>query len=154
MTRWYAHVDGKQYGPVSEQELRQWYQQQRINPTDMVWAEGTPDWLPAAVALGPASTATPVPPPVPAAAVGLQPHRGMVILILGILGLVMCGVVGIFAWVMGNEDLRKMNDGIMDPAGRDMTKAGRICGMIATILMIVTAAVVMVALIVGVAFGA
>jgi len=66
----------------------------------------------------------------------MKPHRGAVILVFGILGLVVCQVFGIAAWVMGNNDLREMNAGYMDSSGRDLTNAGRICGMIATVLMI------------------
>ena len=66
-----------------------------------------------------------------------QPHRGTLILVLGILGLTVCGICGIVAWVMGNNDLRAMAAGHMDPAGRGLTQAGRICGMITTILMLV-----------------
>jgi hypothetical protein len=66
----------------------------------------------------------------------MKPHRGTLILIFGILGLVICGPLGIAAWVMGNSDLREMDAGTMDPSGRGTTQAGKICGMIATILMI------------------
>lgn len=60
------------------------------------------------------------------------------ILILGILGLVgICWPLGIVAWVMGNGDLKEMDAGAMDPSGRSMTNAGRICGMIGTIILIV-----------------
>jgi uncharacterized membrane protein YidH (DUF202 family) len=67
----------------------------------------------------------------------LKPHRGAVVLVLGILGIVVCFICGIIAWVMGNGDLREMNAGIMDPSGRGMTQAGKICGMISVILTIV-----------------
>lgn len=67
----------------------------------------------------------------------LKPHRGTVVLVLGILGIVVCFICGIIAWVMGNGDLREMNAGIMDPSGRGMTQAGKICGMISVILTIV-----------------
>jgi hypothetical protein len=66
----------------------------------------------------------------------MKPHRGTTILVLGILGLVLCGPLGIAAWIMGNGDLREMNAGTMDPSGRGNTNAGRICGIIATILTI------------------
>jgi hypothetical protein len=69
----------------------------------------------------------------------MKPHRGTTILVLGILGLVLCGPLGIAAWIMGNGDLREMDAGTMDPSGRGNTNAGRICGMIATILMILAA---------------
>ena len=70
----------------------------------------------------------------------MKPHRGVMILIFGILGLVVCQIFGIAAWVMGNNDLRKMNAGYMDPSGSDLTNAGRICGMIATALLAIPAA--------------
>ncbi len=65
----------------------------------------------------------------------MKPHRGTLILVLGILGLVICGPCGIAAWIMGNGDLKEMDAGAMDPSGRGTTQAGKICGMIATILM-------------------
>jgi predicted Zn finger-like uncharacterized protein len=68
----------------------------------------------------------------------LEPHRGGMILALGIISLVACQLTGPFAWVMGNADMEKMRRGQMDPEGEGMTQAGRICGMIASILMIVS----------------
>ena len=62
----------------------------------------------------------------------MLPHRGSVILTLGILGLVVCPLLGIAAWQMGNEDLRHMRYGRMEPSGRDLTSAGRVLGLVAT----------------------
>ena len=70
----------------------------------------------------------------------MKPHRGTLILVLGIIGLVVCGPCGIAAWIMGSSDLKEMDAGTMDPAGRGQTQAGKICGMIATILMAVALA--------------
>lgn len=67
----------------------------------------------------------------------LKPHRGTAVLVLGILGIVVCVICGIIAWVMGSNDLKEMEAGIMDPSGMGMTKAGKICGMISCILAIV-----------------
>ena len=67
----------------------------------------------------------------------MKPHRGTLILVLGILGLVVCAPVGIVAWVMGASDLKEIDAGTMDPTGRGNTQAGKICGMIACILMII-----------------
>ena len=66
----------------------------------------------------------------------VKPHRATLILVLGILGLVVCQPLGIAAWLMGNKDLKEMTSGLMDPSGQGMTNAGRICGMIATILLV------------------
>ena len=62
----------------------------------------------------------------------MQPHRGATILTLGVLSLVVCPLLGIAAWSMGNDDLQRMKSGTMDASGRDLTNAGRICGIIAT----------------------
>ena len=66
----------------------------------------------------------------------MTPHRGVIILVLGILSLVLCPPVGIAAWVMAGKDLQEMDAGRMDPAGRDFTRTGRILGVIATIYFI------------------
>lgn len=65
----------------------------------------------------------------------MKPHRGVLILILGILSLVMCGLfTGIPAWIMGKNDLKEMAAGIMDPAGQNLTNVGKILGMISVVL--------------------
>ena len=68
----------------------------------------------------------------------MKPHRGVLVLVLAILGFVLCGpVTAIPAWIMGSADLKEMDAGTMDPTGRGMTTAGRILGIIQTILFIV-----------------
>jgi len=70
-----------------------------------------------------------------------RPHRGPVILTLGILGLVVCWIVGIVAWVMGNSDLREMAAGRMDRSGEGMTRAGKICGILSLVTVIAMAGI-------------
>ncbi len=67
----------------------------------------------------------------------LTPHRGTLILILGILSIVCCFICGIVAWVMGNNDLEQMAAGTMDRSGEGMTKAGKICGIVGIALQLV-----------------
>ena len=64
-------------------------------------------------------------------------HRGALVLTLGILSLVLCPlqVLGPVAWTMGNNDLAAMRSGRMDPSGEGITQAGRICGIIGTVLL-------------------
>lgn len=62
-------------------------------------------------------------------------HRGILILVLGVVGLAIFPLVGILPWVMGNRDLAAMASGQMDSAGRDLTAAGRIMGIIAVCLV-------------------
>jgi hypothetical protein len=65
----------------------------------------------------------------------MQPHRGSTILVLGILGIVVCQICGIIAWVMANKDIPLMQSGAMDPAGMEQAKAGKICGIISVALL-------------------
>lgn len=41
---WFVIVSGKQYGPMSREELKLSLQQQRISATDMYWKKDLPDW--------------------------------------------------------------------------------------------------------------
>lgn len=68
----------------------------------------------------------------------MKPHRSSMVLVFGILAIVFtcCPVFGILAWVFGNNDLREMNQGLMDPAGRDTTNVGRILGIIGVALAV------------------
>ena len=69
----------------------------------------------------------------------VQPHRGVMILVFGILGVMtfscaILGVFGIVAWVMGKRDLELIRRGQMDKDGEGMTRAGYILGIIGTIM--------------------
>jgi hypothetical protein len=66
----------------------------------------------------------------------MKPHRGTLILVLGILGIVVCPPVGIAAWIMGSNDLKEMDAGTMDPSGRGQTQGGKICGIVGTVFTI------------------
>jgi len=78
-------------------------------------------------------------PPPPGPAYGGPPayesSNAVIVLILGILGLVTCQLLGIVAWVMGNSTLARMDAGYMDPSERSLASAGRICGIIATLMV-------------------
>jgi hypothetical protein len=72
----------------------------------------------------------------------MKPHRGSVILAFGILGLLVCQLFGLAAWLMADKDLQEMHRGYMDPSGRDLTKTGRILGMVGTGLMVTSLIIV------------
>jgi len=82
-----------------------------------------------------------------------RPHRGVLILVFGILGLVCCTIFGIVAWVMGSSDLREMDAARMDPSGRGLTQAGKICGIISVALAILGAVVSALVMAVGCVAG-
>jgi len=71
------------------------------------------------------------------------PSRSSTILTLGILSLVICGIMGPIAWAMGTEELRRIDSGQTDPAQRGSVSAGRICGIIATAMMIFSVVIIL-----------
>ncbi len=57
------------------------------------------------------------------------------VLVLGILGLVLCQVLGPFAWSMGNKELAAIDAGRRPPENRGTAQAGKVLGIIATVLL-------------------
>lgn len=101
----------------------------------------THDWLPpGALQDETAPFATPSFAAQPGTAAGGQfvvPHRGGLILVLGVLGFaVSCPVFCLMAWVMGSSDLRLMRSGRMDRSGEGLTQVGQVLGMIMSLLWI------------------
>lgn len=64
-----------------------------------------------------------------------EPHRGTMILILGVVAIAFVHFVGPFAWWMGSVDLRKMHEGRMDRSGEGETRVGYILGIVSTVLL-------------------
>lgn len=65
----------------------------------------------------------------------MKPHRGVLLLVFGIIGLVACPLFSPAAWIMGKTDLADIQAGIMDPEGESLTTAGKILGIIGTVLL-------------------
>ena len=83
----------------------------------------------------------PPPPPGGSIAYGSFGHtrehpQGTTILVLGILSLVVCGLLGPFAWSMGSKALREMDASPGVWSNRGNVTAGRICGIISSCLLI------------------
>ncbi|HEU0034360.1 MAG TPA: DUF4190 domain-containing protein [Kofleriaceae bacterium] len=74
------------------------------------------------------------------------PSRGGTVLTLGILSLVVCSVMGPIAWAMGNEELRRIESGQTSPDGRGSVVAGRVCGIISSVLLMFSAFIFLLAL--------
>jgi len=94
------------------------------------------------------------PPPYGAPGYGYPPtyayqSQASTVMVLGILSLVVCGLLGPIAWSMGNTELGRIDRGEADPSARGSAVAGRICGMIASIILII--GVVAVVLLFGIA---
>jgi hypothetical protein len=143
MQYYFKASDENEYGPIDEGEIRAWLQQGRMNQGSLVRAVDSEEWrplndYPEFMALLAPSSSTPPPTPSPQADVQhYAPHRGALILTFGILGIACCFPFGIAAWIMGNNDMQQIEAGMMDPTGKSITNAGKICGIIGTILVIV-----------------
>lgn len=81
----------------------------------------------------------PIPPPSQAP----YPEQGQAVtaLVLGILSIVLCQLLGPFAWKLGNNELRGIAEGRRSPEGQSMAQAGRITGIIGTCLLALGVAV-------------
>lgn len=134
--------EGQTFGPAKRAELDKWVTEGRVTSDCELRAdEGA--WQTAdlvyPVLRGPGGNNSPAganPPGGLVTTVGgnpsyLAPHRGGIVLALGLMGFVSgCPILSIMAWVMGNGDLREMREGRMDPEGQGMTQAGYVLGMI------------------------
>jgi uncharacterized protein DUF4339 len=62
-TQWYLARDGQQFGPLSDTELAKFIELGHLQPTDLLWREGFPDWRPAMVVFPPRKPAMQRPAP-------------------------------------------------------------------------------------------
>ena len=51
--QWYLARDGQQFGPISDAELGKFIELGHMQPNDLLWREGFPDWRPAMVVFPP-----------------------------------------------------------------------------------------------------
>ena len=65
--------------------------------------------------------------------------QAVTILVLGILGLVLCQLIGPFAWVMGRRALREIDSSGGTIGGRGLVMAGYVCGIAASALFVLFA---------------
>ena len=65
-----------------------------------------------------------------------KPEGGVAVFVLGLLGLLVCQILGIIAWVLGNSYIAKCRQMGTEP--EPLAVAGRILGIISTILMILS----------------
>ncbi len=74
-------------------------------------------------------------------------------MVLGILGLVLCGVIGPFAWVMGSKAVKEIDANPHTYSGRSEANAGKIMGIIGTALLIFGVVILGGLLAIGLAVG-
>ncbi|MBX3418816.1 MAG: hypothetical protein KF851_14515 [Pirellulaceae bacterium] len=67
----------------------------------------------------------------------LKPHRGDLVLSLGLVGLLGILPIALAAWVLGSSDFRRIRAGEMEPAGFAATLIGYLSGIAGTILFLI-----------------
>ena len=63
-----------------------------------------------------------------------EDSQATVVLVLGILGIVCFQPLGIVAWILGDSELKAIDEGRRPPENRGTASAGKICGIIGTCL--------------------
>ncbi len=119
-------ADQKEYGPVTADQLREWIQTGRADAQTRVQVEGRtgwqtlaelPDFANALAAHSPA-------PPLPPAAAPKTSRMAMASLVLGVLGVVSCGVTSLVGLVLGIVALVKINKSQGRLSGNGLAIAG------------------------------
>jgi len=96
--------DQKQYGPITEEQLRQWIAEGRVNAQSQVQAEGATEWKLLADFPEFRDAVKSSPPPEPAALPGAAPKTSAMAvtsLVLGILGFFTCGITALVGLILG-----------------------------------------------------
>jgi hypothetical protein len=98
--------DGKQYGSVTEEQLRQWIADGRVNAQTRAQLEGTGGWqsLSEFPEFAGALKSSALPPPLPASTPAVPAETSALAvtsLVLGILGLFTCGITALIGLILG-----------------------------------------------------
>jgi len=141
-------ADGRPYGPVSAEQLRQWVAEGRANAHTQTLAEGAPEWKPLGAQPEFAGHFAPPVPPVigplaggrPAVAGGIQTNSfAMAGMILGILSFVCCfkflfGALGLIFSLIGLSQIREHPERY---EGRSLAIAGLVLSIVGLLMAVV-----------------
>ena len=142
-------VDGKEYGPVSADVIRQWYAQRRVIASTSLRAEGDSGWKPLSEYpefqdllsgnLGaPASPGQPAPTPGPGTGAGQQSGLAIASLVLGILSVTCLFVLaGLPAVITGPIAFGRARKSPAKFGGGGLALAGLIMGYVSFIMTLV-----------------
>lgn len=143
-------ADGREYGPVSAEQLREWLKQGRVNAQTQIQPEGAAEWL----TLGalPEFAAAPATametPPLTSTGTARPKTSGMAIasLVLGILGLVSCGATALIGLVLGIVAMVKIKNSEGRLSGNGLAIAGTVVSGVFLLLIPIQAAMLLPAL--------
>jgi hypothetical protein len=145
MSQWNCAINGQKYGPVSEEDLKQWIEQKRLSPSDMVWTDGMAEWqkaesVPAFSACFAAASNVPPISGIPSnyAAVAQENAPGAVAsMVCGIVGcMVPCTglILGIIALNNYKKAMASIHRFPQKYGGEGLCTAGKVTGIIAIVM--------------------
>lgn len=80
----------------------------------------------------------------------LKPHpQAVTALVLGLLSLLLCMILGPFAWNVGGRVRREVDAGLYSKESRGMGTAGYVCGIIATVILLLYLVILMLTMLAG-----
>ena len=137
--------DGRPYGPVSADQIRQWIAEGRANAQTLAQAEGSVEWKPLGQHPEFAPTAPPpIPPSMPPGAPAGPVTNSMAVtgLILGLIGLMggwlCCGpIFSVLGIVFSSVGLSQIKRDPSQQTGRGMAIAGLILSIIGLIALLI-----------------
>ena len=138
--------DGKEYGPISEADLRQWVAGGRLNHKSQAKAESDAEFRPLANfpefadLFGAAPTQASAPPPIKTSGMAITS------LVLGILGFLTCGLTSLFGLIFGIIALVKINNNKGTLKGFGLALTGTILSGVFLLLVPIWAALLLPAL--------
>ena len=146
--------DQKQYGSVSEDQLRQWVREGRANAQTRVLVEGLAEWkmlgeipeFQAALAGAAPSAPPPLPSPVPGAVAARTSGMAITSLVLGILGIFTCGITALVGLILGIVAMVKVKNSGGKLGGGGLALAGTIVSGIVLFMLPILAALLLPAL--------
>jgi hypothetical protein len=149
-------ADKKEYGPVSADQIQTWIAQGRANARTRVQAAGATEWKPladlpefAAALQKPAGTTVAPATPTqaqPAAAPPKTSSLAVTSLVLGVLGLLTCGLTSLVGLVLGIVALVRINKSQGQLRGQGLAIAGTIVSAVFLLLIPISAAMLLPAL--------
>lgn len=148
-------ADGKEYGPVTLQELRDWLAQRRINGQTRVRAENNPEWRPAAEIPELASLFAPTPepsagpgnPPVITPPAAPRPRKGLAVFsfVLGLCSFVLClnAITGIPGIICGHIARRRAIRLPAQYGGAGLATVGLVLGYLSLVVSMIILAMLL-----------
>lgn len=145
--------NGKEYGPVPTEEVRQWFVAGRINATTKIREAGAGEWkslseFPEFNDLSNKSSTLPPLPPLPAGAAPRAKMSALAVtsLVLGVVGLFTCGAAALIGLILGIIAIIKIRNSGGRLTGFGLALAGTIVSAVFVLMIPIFAAMLLPAL--------